>query len=101
MRERIVHFLEEPTFARTLSVPHAAVQRAMTATFQACAASAAAQQASGRYLQLVFRHACQCVCLLACLLAGSRLSAAACDGGVMAEGAASQGPPELTFQYRV
>lgn len=54
-----MRFLEEPTFSRALSVPNAAVQRAMNATFQARAAASAAQQASGRYLQLVFRHACQ------------------------------------------
>lgn len=59
MRERITRFAEEPTFTRQLGVPPAAVQRAVAATFQARAASTAAAQASGRYLQLVFRHACQ------------------------------------------
>lgn len=54
-----MRFLEEPMFARSLGAPQAAVQRAVAATFQARAASTAAQQASGRYLQLVFRHACQ------------------------------------------
>lgn len=59
VRERIVRFLEDPTFARTLGVPQQSVQRATAAALQARAASTAAQQASGRYLQLVFRHACQ------------------------------------------
>ena len=59
VRERIVRFLEEPAFAGLLGVPQQAVQRATAAALQANAASTAAQQASGRYLQLVFRHACQ------------------------------------------
>jgi hypothetical protein len=59
VRGRIVKFLEEPAFARSLGVPQQTVQRATTAALQAKAASTAAQQASGRYLQLVFRHACQ------------------------------------------
>ncbi len=51
--------LGSPVQAANASVVLRPNGRATTAALQAKAASTAAQQASGRYLQLVFRHACQ------------------------------------------
>lgn len=59
VKERVVRFTSEPTFHRHLGVPATVVDSAVRATLVEQAARASAQQTSGRFLQLVFRHDCQ------------------------------------------